>query len=60
MSPKIPGDDPLAQVPTMHLSRGEELQMGDEPPRRPWLFRWCLVGVAVVVAIWLRARRAGL
>lgn len=33
----------------------EELQMEPEPPRSPWLFRWCLVGVLGVVGIlwWL-------
>jgi hypothetical protein len=33
----------------------EELQRDPDPPPSLWLFRWCVVGVAVVVGVlwWL-------
>jgi hypothetical protein len=43
--PKLP--------PPIYGARGEEFQAmqeaEDEVQRSPWLFRWCLVGVAVIV-----------
>lgn len=52
--PKIPGDDPLSRVPSMHLSRGEELQTDPDPAALPVPWGWIAVAVVVVVGVlWL-------